>query len=498
MDTPRRRLIRCKSIGPLSEQEPLQTKASKQPKDDFTRGMYRKWLVEPPYNPQVLAELLEESTEFSTICRQIAIDTAGLGWHLVANDDVEKPNEAQKEIANKLFGHPNNEMTFWELCHAMCMDFESTANGYMEISRGATAQIDGLYHAPATKTRVRKDKLGFGQRYGGGDITWFRNFESDPADATSHKGEDPTGELLNEMVQHKFYHSANSYYGIPAIIPALGALRANQFIMDRNLRFFYNKGLPEWVLIIEPETDDIEDEELDAIEAEVKNHLESTLRGEHYKVLLLAPPKGVKIRLEKWSPEFKDADHRTFRLDNRDEEVRSYAIPPHRIGIIESGNLGGGTGESQTETYKNGIIKPRQEKLELIFTRIMKINGVTDWKFKFDELDSVDEQREAVIFAAISATPALSIDEMREYASKFLKMEFKPYDEPWSKVPWRLIEPQAAFLDLDLGVPMLPTSGNGGGGELPGPLSQALAILRNRQKAAEQLSAMYQKVQLGK
>ncbi len=85
----------------------------------------------------------------------------------------------------------------------------------------------------------------------------------------------------------------------------------------------------------------------------------------------------------------KIADVIELKNQARDEVVSSYGVPPAKVGIIESGNLGGGTGEEQNVTYKVDTCGPIAELvLEAInFAVVRNGFGVEDWHAKFREVD---------------------------------------------------------------------------------------------------------------
>lgn len=78
----------------------------------------------------------------------------------------------------------------------------------------------------------------------------------------------------------------------------------------------------------------------------------------------------------------------------RDEILATYGVPPAEAGVIESGNLGGGTGESQRKTFLVNTCQPIAElvleKLNFyIVQRGFKIDG---WHLKFGEIDMRDSK----------------------------------------------------------------------------------------------------------
>jgi phage portal protein BeeE len=78
----------------------------------------------------------------------------------------------------------------------------------------------------------------------------------------------------------------------------------------------------------------------------------------------------------------------------RDEILSTYGVPPAEAGVIESGNIGGGTGESQRKSFLVNTCNPIAalvlEKLE--YALVKKGFGVTGWHLKFDEVDMRDSK----------------------------------------------------------------------------------------------------------
>jgi hypothetical protein len=76
----------------------------------------------------------------------------------------------------------------------------------------------------------------------------------------------------------------------------------------------------------------------------------------------------------------------------RDEILSEYGVPPALVGVIESGNLGGGTGDSQRKTFLSNTCAPVAalilEKLNFHLTR--RGFGIDGWTLKLREIDMRD------------------------------------------------------------------------------------------------------------
>ena len=84
----------------------------------------------------------------------------------------------------------------------------------------------------------------------------------------------------------------------------------------------------------------------------------------------------------------------TAKRDARDEVIAGFHVPPAKAGIIESGNLGGGTGESQDRTWRYDVIEPMGNAAmePLTYTLVRDGVGVQGWGFRCGEVDVRDSE----------------------------------------------------------------------------------------------------------
>lgn len=90
----------------------------------------------------------------------------------------------------------------------------------------------------------------------------------------------------------------------------------------------------------------------------------------------------------------KIADIIAGKNQARDEILAIFGVPPAKAGVIESGNLGGGTGEAQDKTYRVDTCGPIEELVIDAFTYALaqQAFGIQDWVLKFGEVDYRDSQ----------------------------------------------------------------------------------------------------------
>src|SRR6266702_298162 len=115
-----------------------------------------------------------------------------------------------------------------------------------------------------------------------------------------------------------------------------------------------------------------------------------------------------------------DIDFHGGRMFSREEILAGYGVPPAAIGIIESGNIGGGSGEDQDKSLRLNTVDPiKQLILEEFNQRIVVgVLGITDWivNTKYADYRSdtqIVEVQQKRIFSGLS-TP----DEERQDSGK--------------------------------------------------------------------------------
>lgn len=357
-------------------------------------------LVVPPYNPDHLAKLPEKNTFHSKCCSQISRDVAGLGWSLrpVTTQEEGEEEKPPKEILDFL-NHPNSEpgMSLRKTLEAAQFDFESIGWLCLELVRNDGGKPKELWHVPAHTVRIHKSKLKFAQIIHG-KKTWFKAFG-----AVDEKGENfqvdrksgdikksvPKNERANELIFLKNYSTISSFYGVPEIIPAIGAINLLIGIRDYRLDFFENNAIPAWAVIVTGGELTEKTREL------IEKHFEELkgTEGSQHSTIVLETEEGVKVTFQRLQTEVREGSFTKLYRDMRDETISSHGVPPYRIGIVEVGSLGGNTALETTKIYKASVIHPRQEDLEEIMNSIIIVftNGKEEWLFKFSEIDLTDE-----------------------------------------------------------------------------------------------------------
>lgn len=104
-------------------------------------------------------------------------------------------------------------------------------------------------------------------------------------------------------------------------------------------------------------------------------------------------------QLHEFSRPSVDVDFLKGRQENRDEILAIFGVPPAMVGLIESGNIGGGTGESQHKSFQYNAVDPL---LRLIFEKfnfrvVLQGFGISDWRIATRYADYRDDKEVAEV-----------------------------------------------------------------------------------------------------
>ncbi|MDX1389724.1 MAG: phage portal protein, partial [Acidobacteriota bacterium] len=465
--------------------------------------------IGPPYDLNALTQLLEQSPDYYAVVDQLATDVAGLGWDLIDSDvvdefptagDIEAEDqldqaaakqraEATRYLESIVEDFSGRRMRIRDLAKCAFMDYDSTGMGYVEVSRDETGKIDGLFHVPSRLMRIRTKEQGGGfvqVNEQGQVVGYFRDWLSKPDDKGSHvteqesrgrgAGRQKVGELKNEIFMFRRHHPKEPYYGVPPIVAALFALYGNLYTDQRNLRFFINRGVPDYLITVKAPVSYLTEgtDEYDQIQEfieEIKEQLEHLVEGDDHRTIVVELPSGeVEVDFDRIIDAPKDQDFEVYQLRNRDIQLRVYRMLPHRVGIVETASLGTGTGETQEETYKRAQVDSRQQLFEDFMDEVLDQLKFTAVRFKFLEIDILDEEREARIYVGIASRDVLSLNEERRWVSRIVKdQDFPPWDDDdmadvprWMLVAQGVMAPTPGFGALALAPGAIPVDGGDG------------------------------------
>lgn len=359
------------------------------------------------------------NTYHSRACRAKAKDIVGRGWK-IGGDGSEGLRKTITDFFTNAFSGTGKEFGDGMIC--CWTDYEALGNGYIEVIPDGKMQPAELAHIPAPEVWTRLDGLGFVQQKSG-EYAHFRAFgvpsekykelpATDPLSATA--GDQPTS-----LIHFARYSPWSPFYGIPAIITAWNCLALMTLVAEYNLHFFANNAIPDYAVILEGKwNDDAEDL--------IRQYFREHLKGQAHKTLCITTPEGGKITFEKLtSDNAKEGSFRLLRQDCRDEILHAHGVPPQKVGIVETGSLGGNLATEQKKEYKDSIVAPGQNAISARLNKVIARGfEAPALKFEFEAYDTEDRTANVAEDSAYLDRNVLAPNEVR--AKRFPNL--KPLD----------------------------------------------------------------------
>lgn len=421
---------------------------SKQIQDPFSSSDFsERGLVQPPYNPVSLIKLLELNTYHVRSCRVKSRDVAGHGWSVVpaggAVDSESDEAQARKTVVEEWLDSIDNLAAV--LAEGQ-FDFEAIGWGAAEITTGLHNMPTNMFHIPAHTLRVHRSRTKWMQRRANKRV-WFQDISSNKmvnrlTGQTMMVGEPGVQSGSMVMTWHN-HHPVSDYYGVTDIIPALGAITGDVSRRDYNISFFDNYGVPAYAVFITGDFDPGEPELLDGddpdnptgptpLEKAIEEQFAELAQNPHSIMVLSIPTSitddfggeggKVEVEIKPLSVDVKEASFRMYRQDNRDEVLSAHGVDPYRVGLAETGSLGGTTAEQASEIYKESVITPRQEAIEALINKwiISGMLGIREWQFKLNELDTTNVMEDLQLLSGLFVVGAVTPRQIAEaFASRF-------------------------------------------------------------------------------
>lgn len=379
-------------------------------------------VVEPPYNLELLASLFEENAIHNASVMARSVNTVGLGYKWAntrkAQQKVEKAAEKEseesarrvrKELSKEeekledLFDVLNEEDTLTDILVKVWVDYLTTGNGYIEISRNRKGEIGYIGHIPSHLVRVRRQRDGFVQRVGHKAV-FYRNF-GDRETVDPING-DP---VPNELMHFKCYSPTTTYYGVPPIVSAMSAIIGDKFAKEYNIDYFENKAIPRYAIVLKGAKLSQRSKQ------ELINYFKNEIKGNNHGTLVVPLPasigRDVDLKFEQLENKVQDGSFDKYRKSNQTEILVANRVPATKVGIYADANLA--VARDSDKTFKMQVISPDQTSVEKKINRIVK--EFSDLKkLEFMEIDIIDEDLRSRIWDRYLRTEVVVPNEVRE------------------------------------------------------------------------------------
>lgn len=376
-------------------------------------------VITPPWNLYELSNYYDRSFANHAAIDAKVENIVGLGYDLQAtqrvlmaleaSDNASATDKARKRIerakveVKEWFESLNSDESMTATFMKVWTDYESTGNGYLEIGRTVTGEIGYVGHIPATTMRVRRLRDGYIQIIGN-KVVYFRNFGAKNANPITN---DPRP---NEIIHIKQYSPLNSFYGVPDILAAIGALQGDLLASQYNIDYFTNKGVPRYIVTLKGAklSEEAEDK--------MFRFLQTSLKGQNHRTLYIPLPgdsdtNKVEFKMEAVESGTQEASFNEYRIRNRDDILVAHQVPLSKIGGGDSAAIAAAL--AQDRTFKEQVARPAQRNLEKVINKIIKEK--TDIvELKFNELTLTDEIAQSQIIERYVRNQVMTRNEARE------------------------------------------------------------------------------------
>jgi PBSX family phage portal protein len=443
----------------------IEMPASLKMTEDPFSGSYGGGILEPPYNIEFLAHLMDHSNVLSQCVEAMETNIDAFGFTLkpVGRADPENDGiyteeaEAERQRLLSFFAYCNPDIPYTQIRRRTRRDIESTGNGYWEVIRNAAGEISWIEHieshtmrlvkldaeATPVKIKIRDDEANeyreetyrkqfrrFVQIRNGAKV-YFKEF-GDPrvinyrtgnvaeAEESAHEGFKPA----TEVIHFKLY-SPHSSYGVPRWIGNLLAVLGSRQAEEVNYEYFENNTVPPLALLVSGK---LGEGTVKRIQDFVDDHMRGR-KGFHKMLVVeaspsseampgVAPPK-VAIQFQPLS----DAQQKDSLFDNYDqanrEKIRSsFRLPPIYVGLTSDYTRA--TAHESKSIAEEQVFSPEREDHDFIINRkLFPEMGVVFWEYKSKAPDTTDI---SIMSSALDAfcRCGLTVREAREEMGKLL------------------------------------------------------------------------------
>jgi PBSX family phage portal protein len=440
-------------------------------KDQFTTSLYSQYaLLIPPYSPERLYRIFEESSVLPT-CIQAMIDNIpGFGYdYIYQNGKVLPENSVEKAEMEDLLSQANETQSFLSVRRDARRDIEVTGNGYYEVVRYPDRTIALIYQAKATNMRItaldeepqrvkvflrRKGKIvestikkrfrKFAYLVDGttNKVRWLKEF-GDPRAINPETGDYMSSRSRNQAneIIHIKLEGGLSPYGVPRWIGNMMNVLGTRAADYVNYDIFNNQGIPPLLVLISGGV--LTDESIDDLENMFAAHKGMT---EFNKLAILEAedmsgdvdsPNKARIDVKPLTEYRKEDQMFGDYIDKSSKYVRqSFRLPPLLIGTSESYSFA--SSKTSRLIAEEQIFKPERltEDEQLSATLF---GHLPEWKFRTKGPEVIRSDEVASLFAHLTNSGALTVNDAVDIANKMFDLKLERRVEDWAELPLAIV-----------------------------------------------------------
>ena len=355
----------------------------------YATGLSETEGILPDIDFEIFNQMYEQTSWIRAVVGVICKAVTARGYSLTPTKADADPKNA--ELLSEFFANCNPNDTFVEILDDVTRDEYVFGNAFLEVVRGANGIPRELWNLDATTMRVKADEHGS-----------ILGYVQAPRFAV--RGAAKVEFASEEVIHLKLGTKGSTLYGLSPLASLILPVTVDKFAQIYNRAFFLNGAKIRGAFIMKDATPEQVERNREYLQARAKNpdlaHSDLVLEGQ--------------IEFKQIGVNQKDMEFLELREFTRNEILAVYGVPPSKVSIIETGNIGAGTGEHQTQTFYEETILPFQIRVaEKITKHIIRQGfGITDWAFQFNKR-SIDEKDQAEIFNIYLQNGVFTPEEVR-------------------------------------------------------------------------------------
>lgn len=347
--------------------------------------------VLPDIDFEIFNQMYEQTSWVRAVVGVICKAVTARGYSLVPAKPGAAPKNA--ELLQEFFANCNPNDTLLEILDDVTRDEYVFGNAFLEVVIGPDGKPRELWNLDATTMRVKADEHG-------GVIGYIQA----PRFAAARSQSGRVEFSPREVIHFKLGTKGATLYGLSPLASLILPVTVDKFAQVYNRAFFVNGAKIRGAFIMKNASPEQVERNREYMKERAKNpdmaHSDLVLEGD--------------IEFKQIGVNQKDMEFLELREFTRNEILAVYGVPPGKVAIIETGNIGAGSGEHQTQTFYEETILPFQMRVaEKINKHVIRDGfGITDWLFQFNKR-AIDEKEQAEIFNIYLQNGVFTPEEVR-------------------------------------------------------------------------------------
>ena len=377
------------------------------------------------YQPEVWFGLLidvYENNTYAKRCIDLIANNVVAWWFNIVADTGENSDKLDQDITMvyNMFLNLSDE-NFLSMIRDRVVDYECTGNCALEVSRWVDWKPAGLYRIPINTIRYARpqqwdqwkkwDKFLLNPYSKQSEQVYYNKYQPDEKKRNEANGfylED--GQVkTNEVIWMRSANPNDRLYGLASSVTLTKNYLINKYVDEFNANEFEAGMLSKFAIFVKNGA--LTQESVDALTEAIQD---ATKAKKWQTIPILSVRwQDADAKVEKLGNDIKDGSFIDLKKDARQDVLAAYWVPPTMLWFVDDINRS--TSDTQDKSFYEKEIKPLQEKIEWIFTQMIKVDfWYPSLNFKFIAPDFDDKQIISNITNDWLKTGKYSINEARQ------------------------------------------------------------------------------------